>query len=194
MRRVLCLWFPLWPIQRLRHARPELRRVPIVLYEPRREKMVVTLCSPQAQKQGVRVGMPLGEAKALAAGMHCERHDAEADAATLRRLAWWCQRFGPWVAMEGADSLVVDVSGCGPLFGGEDKLAKQAVKQLAHFGFVAKAAVAPTIGAAWALARYQPAGVAQTFLSVPAQTEMSVPPYGSAFFGVKQTFLANALV
>ncbi len=127
------------------------------MYEARREKMVVALCSPQAQKCGVRAGMPLAEAKALPVQAHYETCAAEADRATLRRLAWWCQRFGPWVAVEGADSLVLDVTGCGPVFGGEDKLAKRAVKQLAQLGFVAKAAVAPTIGAAWALAHYQSA-------------------------------------
>ncbi len=147
----------MWPIQRLRHARPELRRLAAVLYEARREKLVVALCSPQAQKYGVRAGMPLAEAKALSVKAHYEMCAAEADRTTLRRLAWWCQRFGPWVAIEGADSLVLDVTGCGPVFGGEDKLTQRAVQQLAQLGFVAKAALAPTIGAAWALAHFQSA-------------------------------------
>jgi protein ImuB len=117
--------------------------------------MVVATSSPHAQRQGVTVGMPLAEAKALYARAHYELHDAEADAATLRRLALWCQRFGPWVAVEHPDSLILNITGCGPIFGGEEKLATQAVKQLTRLGFVAKAAVAQTGGAAWALAHYQ---------------------------------------
>ena len=32
MPRVLCVWFPKWPIQRLRNERPELKRSELVLF------------------------------------------------------------------------------------------------------------------------------------------------------------------
>ena len=32
-QRILCVWLPEWPLQRLAAARPELRAGPVLLYE-----------------------------------------------------------------------------------------------------------------------------------------------------------------
>jgi protein ImuB len=100
--------------------------------------------------------MPLAEAKALAgpqASIHFESYDPRADRAALRQLALACQQFGPYAALEEADPpecLLVDVTGCGPIFDGEARLAEAALQALRQRGYVARAAVADTIGAAWA--------------------------------------------
>src|SRR5262245_47834548 len=129
MKRVLCLWFPGWPIQRLRRARPELDRLPLVLSQPGRGKLWVTARSRTASRQGVAVGMPLAEARALTANSSSTRfemHDPRADREALRKIAVWCQRFTPVVGVEERepsetpDSLLLDITGCGPLFGGEE--------------------------------------------------------------------------
>ncbi len=124
-RRVLCLYLPEWPIQRLRG---ELKRqnsefriqnsknatpaaysafcilhsaLPVVLHarDPRRGDVVVA-CGAAAYERGVRVGMPLAEAAALSEhGGKCLiwPHDAAADLAELARLAEHCERFSPIV-------------------------------------------------------------------------------------------------
>lgn len=160
MRRVLCVWLPRWPIQRLRRERTELKQVPLILYAPSRGRMVVALCSPRASKERIKPGMPLAEARAILgirSLVRCEPCDAEADRRTLRRLALWCQCFTPLVAVEEPDSLFLDITGCGPLFGGERNLAAKALAQLRRLGLIARAAVADTAGAAWALAHHHAA-------------------------------------
>ena len=46
----------------------------------------------------------------------------------------------------------MDVTGCGPIFGGEMRLAEEAAQALRQRGYTARAAIADTIGASWALA------------------------------------------
>lgn len=105
---------------------------------------------------GVRTGRTLAEARALLGPdtPHVERHDAVADAAALRSLAVFAERFAPTVAVDPPDGLLMDVTGCGPLFGGEDRLAHAVLDGVRRLRFCARVAVADTAGCAWALARY----------------------------------------
>jgi protein ImuB len=106
--------------------------------------------------------MPLAEATALAgyaaAGPpHLELHDPAADRAALEALAEWCQRYSPSVGLEEAEqpeSLLLDVSGLGPLFGGEAALARRVVRQFQNRNLTARVTIADTLGAAWAVARF----------------------------------------
>ncbi len=63
MKRVLCLWLPNWPVQRLAVAQPELEKQGIVLHahDPRRGQRV-KYCCDIAWSQGIRPGMSLAEA------------------------------------------------------------------------------------------------------------------------------------
>ena len=66
MKRLLCIWLPNWPIQRLVVAQPELSDGALVLHTRvanRGERVVA--CSPQAAAHGIRIGMPVAEAGAL---------------------------------------------------------------------------------------------------------------------------------
>src|SRR5688572_15202407 len=107
MRRVLCVWFPEWPMQRLCVARPELKGGPVVLFdESRRGGLEAVHCSRGAIRSGIAPGMPLAEVKSLLREAHFEKWDCEADSAALRKLAGRCQRFSPLVGMGDADSLL----------------------------------------------------------------------------------------
>ncbi len=94
--------------------------------------------------------------------LHLEAYDPIADRAALVELAEWCERFSPTVAVEAGeqpDGLALDVSGLGPLFGGEEVLAQQIVTEAGQRGLVARVAIADTIGAAWGVAHYGVGGV-----------------------------------
>jgi protein ImuB len=186
MRRILCLYLPNWPIQRVLAGRNggEGPRLPLLLHarDPRRGEIVVA-CNAAAAERGVRPGLPLAEAVVLASHQRSASadvlpHDPAADLAELARLAEHCERFSPLVGWETVtaevqssrfqvpgsqpstgnlkpgtwNSLFLDITGIGVLFGGEDKLAAAAVTDLARFGYTARAAVADTIAAAWAWA------------------------------------------
>lgn len=78
-------------------------------------------------------------------------------AGVKRRIAQRCGRFSPlvgWDATDG-DSLLLDIGGVAHLFGGEPSLCNAVAADLASsFGRSVRGAVADTLGAAWAGARY----------------------------------------
>ena len=66
MKRVLCLWFPNWPIQRLVVAEPDLRKTHLVLFRrDSRKGQLVSAASPLAIQDGVQIDMPISEVKQL---------------------------------------------------------------------------------------------------------------------------------
>jgi len=80
--------------------------------------------------------------------------DFPGDAAALVALARWCNRFSPWTAPCGSDGIFLDITGIAHLFGGEAALAAQVIERLARRGITGRIAIAATLGAAWALARF----------------------------------------
>src|SRR5688500_10355537 len=85
--------------------------------------------------------------------------DPADNVALLRKLARWAQRYSPWVGIdqeERPDRRLAGTRGCAHLFGGEQALAADMLKELASQGLVARAAVADTLGAAWAAAHFPP--------------------------------------
>jgi protein ImuB len=76
------------------------------------------------------------------------------EARLLRQLGLWCIRYTPVVAVDLPDGLILDISGCAHLWGGERAYLKEIVNKLRASGYDARAAIADTIGAAWAVARF----------------------------------------
>ncbi len=69
MKRMLCLWLPNWPIQRLVVARPELEGSLVIQTRTGHRGDYVVACSEQARAAGIRPGMPLAEAASLGRSM-----------------------------------------------------------------------------------------------------------------------------
>ena len=100
--------------------------------------------------------MPLADARAILPAALVLPHDATRDAATLEHLALWAQRFSPVVESAAPDALLLNVSGCARVFRGEANIVRQAIAGLAQQGIRARAAIAETVGGAWALAHASP--------------------------------------
>ena len=66
------------------------------------------------------------------------------------RLALWCQLFSPLTAADPPDGVLIDITGCAHLFGGESGLRARLGRRLPE----ARIAIANTAAASWALARY----------------------------------------
>jgi protein ImuB len=107
--------------------------------------------------------MLLAEAKALlerktsSAAAHFEPSAPAADLAALRKLARWCRRFSPSVGLEEGPepaSLLLDITGCAHLFGGEPAQARHVLRDFQRRGLTVRVAIADTLGAAWAVAHY----------------------------------------
>jgi protein ImuB len=80
--------------------------------------------------------------------------DEQADFALLQAIADWCDRYTPLIGLDPPEGLILDISGCAHLFGGEGALANDLVRRLAAQGLQARAAIADTVGCAWAMARF----------------------------------------
>jgi protein ImuB len=107
-----------------------------------------------ASEAGLAPGLMLADARARIPALAVTMADEAADRAFLDSIAAWCERFTPVVALDPPDGLFLDLSGCAHLFGGEAALRATIVTRLEVQGLSARAAIGPTPGAAWALARF----------------------------------------
>lgn len=127
---------------------------PFALTADSRGRRRLTEVDAAAARSGLAVGMALADARTLLPDVIVEPDDPAATAALLGRLADWCGRYTPWTAVDGADGIWLDIAGCAHLFGGEAALLDDLQARLAGLGFAVRAALAPTPGVAWALARF----------------------------------------
>lgn len=158
MRRVVSLWLPTWPTDRLRkQGAPD--GVPLVTSAHDGRRRVVAAANQEAMSLGLYAGMKLAQAQALVPGLVIQEAEPDADAAALARLAAWCLRYAPLTAAAPPDGLWLDVTGCAHLFGGEMHLLRDLLTRLAAQGITASAAIADTPGSAHAVARFGSGGV-----------------------------------
>jgi protein ImuB len=128
---------------------------PLLLFAPGHGVQVVAHCCEQAKAAGVQHGMIIAHARALL-DRECrvEPSTSERQAHSLHRLAQWASRYSPLVAPDPPDGLLIDITGCQRVFGGEERLLQIVINDMNRLGFHARAACASTIGCAWAMARF----------------------------------------
>ena len=153
-RRYLAVWFPWLASDRRRDAGG-----PFVLVENDRNALRLSAVSPEAARIGLKPGMTLADTRARVPDIICRPAEPEQDAALLRRVLIDFGRFTPMATADGPDSLILDVTGCTHLFGGEKGLIARALDRAGWIGLQARAAMASTPQAARALARFGPGGV-----------------------------------
>jgi protein ImuB len=129
----------------------------LVVVAPHKSALRLSAVNDAAAKLGLKVGMPLADARAMHPRIAAADADARADAALLEAVADWCDRYTPLVGLDPPDGLLLDISGCAHLFGGEAALAGDLVQRLEQRGLAAQVAVAGTVGCAWGVARYREA-------------------------------------
>ena len=115
---------------------------------------VVHAANPAAEEAGVTRGARAVDARAVCPTLRVEPADPPGDDAALEALALWCRRWCPWTAVDGPGGIMMDVTGSAHLRGGEAALLREVEERLASLGLTARTAIAPTRGAAWALARF----------------------------------------
>jgi protein ImuB len=160
-RRILCLWFPFLPLDRL--ARDEVAagaataRGPRVVFAQEGRTARLVAVDGRAQAAGLSPGMTLADARAIEPALDAVARDSEADRRFLLRIARWAGSRAPHVALDGEDGLLLDVTGVAHLFGGEEGLRGSTMRSLARAGVVARAAIAPGAAAARAMCRFHAA-------------------------------------
>ncbi|WP_118975757.1 Y-family DNA polymerase [Taibaiella koreensis] len=170
--RFVVIWFPHLTTDRFISRQPELKDMSFVLAAPERGRMVIRAASIPAEASGITSGMVVADAKALLPSLVVIDDRSELAGKLLAYLAEWCLRYTPVVAVALPDSLILDIRGCAHLWGGEQVYLKDILSKLNNMGYDARAAIADTIGAAWAVCRY---GKVSPFVDAGAQLEALLP-------------------
>ncbi|MHA6287645.1 DUF6504 family protein [Maricaulis sp. CAU 1757] len=174
MKRFMSLSLPLWPTER-RHRRPAPARAPAAPRctgsaapdDPARPFALVHSTAggerlyaldAEAARRGLALGQALASAKAIEPTLVIDSATPETDRRLLAAFARGCGRWSPWTAPDpgapGEDGVLLEVTGCAHLFGGEPALLAEVIARCRAQGLSAHAAIAPTLGLAWALARH----------------------------------------
>ena len=164
-RRFLSLWLPRLATDRARRARAVDAAAPLAVVATVRQARRLVGVDATATRLGLAPGLTLADARARHPALEAVEADPQAEAKLLERLADFCARFTPLVALDGADGLMLDVSGVAHLFGGEAGLAAEVEARLKAQGFCVALGLADTPRAASALARYSSQRIAPAGLS-----------------------------
>ncbi len=151
---------------------PELKEVPFVMAAPDHGRMVIRAANAAAQARGIDVDMVVADCRAILPSLLVLDDVPGMAEQLLNALAEWCLRYTPVVAADMPDGLVLDASGCAHLWGGEEPYLRDIVTKLRGFGYDVRAAMADTVGAAWAVSRY---GQGTMIIEHEAQAEAILP-------------------
>lgn len=161
LQRMLSLWLRRLSTDRIVRSRKHETSAPLVVTGKRSNVEALTAADDAARRLGLTSGLALAQARAMHPGIDVVVEDIEADVTLLESIADWCLRYTPLVACDMPDGLLLDISGCAHLYGGERELIADLSGRLEKSGFAYSLAIAGTIGAAWAVARYgEPASYA----------------------------------
>ena len=127
---------------------------PVVVFGKRGNLDLLVAVDAAAERLGLTTGLALAQARAMHPALVAMPEDQAADARLLAAVADWCQRYTPLVAADPPDGILLDIGGCAHLFGGEQRLCDDLLARMTDFGFSTRIAIATTIGAAWAAARF----------------------------------------
>lgn len=152
--RFMCIWFRHLITDWLAVRKPELGNGLLIVTAKEGNRVIITATNMAAERQGITVGMVAADAKAIVQGLQVVDDIPGIASGILSAIGKWCIRFTPIVAIDMPDGLVLDISGCPHLWGGEREYLKDIVNKLRGRGYDARAAIADTIGAAWAVARF----------------------------------------
>ena len=117
---------------------------------------VIHATNRPARLSGIRTGARVVDMRAICPDLRVDYADLEGDRHFIDRLRLWVRRWCPWSVADGDNGLILDTTGSDHLFGGEAAMLRDIEERFSGLGLTAQLAVAPTWGAAWALARFGP--------------------------------------
>jgi protein ImuB len=175
------LWLPCWPIDRLRLSNRKnsgwpAETIPFATVADAAGRRILAAVNPAATAAGLVPGMPLADALSFFPGLATAAAEPAEDAAALRRLAEWCGRYSPWTAPDGVDGIRIETTGSAHLWGGERPLAADLKARLERQRIAGRIAIADTLGAAWAMARFAEIGQNPAILPQDCRTALAPLP------------------
>lgn len=150
-KRYISIWLPNWPIEcRL----DGIVDMPFIQTIHSQNKVIVMALNGFAEQAGLQPGMSLATARAICAGLIVEDYEPAHNQHCLEKLADWAERFTPYVSCDGPDGLILDVTGCPHLFGGEEAMLKTIATKLSQLGHQHRLALTNTPAASWAASHF----------------------------------------
>src|SRR4051794_30502968 len=126
-RRYLSVW-----LRRLATDRIAIRSsAPVdalVIAAPVKSALRLSAVNNAAAALGLNVGTPLADARAMYPNIAVADADAHADHRLLEAVADWCDRYTPLTGLD-SDGMILDITGCAHLFGGEVALGTDLVRR-----------------------------------------------------------------
>lgn len=153
-KRYVSIWFRHLATDWFSLRQPQLKSLPFVLRASSHGRMMITSTNALAESQDVHVGMVLADARAIVPELEVQDDKPDLQQKLLSRLAAWCIRFSPVVAVDLPDGLLLDASGCTHLWGSDQNYVQAIREKLNTRGYDVKVTIADTIGVAWGVARY----------------------------------------
>jgi protein ImuB len=117
---------------------------------------VIYATNRAARLAGITEGARVVDVKAICTDLRVEYADIAGDRVALHQLMLWTRRWCPWSVTDAESGLILDTTGADHLLGGEAAMLVEMEARLSRLGLTVRLAVAPTWGAAWALARFGP--------------------------------------
>lgn len=175
MARYVIIWFRQLKTDWFAIRQPSLRNNAFVLSAPNHGRMVIAAANEIAQKMGIETGMAVADARAIFPSLEVLDDLPGLSEKLLKAIAEWCIRYTNIVAIDLPDGIIMDVTGCAHLWGGEMNYIKDIHLRLKNRGYQVRATMADTIGMAWAIAHY---GGVIPIVESGKQTEtlLSLPP------------------
>src|SRR5262245_61325384 len=123
-RRYLSLWLRRLSTDRLTRSRSHTpaEEKPFVVAAAEKSALRLAAVNDAAARLGLRIGMALADARAMYPAIGVANADPAADRCLLEAIADWCDCYTPLVGLHPPDGLILDISGCAHLFGGEAAL------------------------------------------------------------------------
>jgi len=153
-KRYIAIWFRHLLTDWYIRKHPDCGTSPLVFSMNQRGRQVIHATSKNAEDKGIYIGMAVADAKAIFPDLQVIAYTAGQELALLTALGQWCIRYSPIVAVDLPDGLLIDASGCAHLWGGEQNYLTEIILKLKAYGYDLRAAMADTIGTAWAVSRY----------------------------------------
>jgi protein ImuB len=171
-KRFVTIWFRHLKTDWFSIRKPALRNIPFVLSAPDHGRMIIKAVNELALVRGIEPGMVVADARAIFPSIEVLDDDAALSEKLLKSIANWCIRYTDIVSIDSQEGIIMDVTGCAHLWGGEIKYLRDIHSRLKNKGYDVRISIADSIGAAWAIAHY---GSDSTIVEKGKQMEALLP-------------------
>src|SRR4051794_10830467 len=144
-KRFVAIWFRHLKTDWIIHHNSDLKNIPFALAIPDHGRMRITEVSALAKMHGIEAGMVVADAKVILPSLQVMDDTPDFSEKLLKKIALWCIRYTPVASIDSPDGLILDVSGCTHLWGGEVNYLKDITSKFKSFGYHIRMAIADTI-------------------------------------------------